>query len=100
MLDPPSRACSDNVRCRSHRTCFWQRSGAPRRHVAQPPCAVPRGRRIADRVATLMLKPQLHYDVLELVLDNPPGNAPGARVRHELWTAIANAPAPPPGPAI
>src|SRR3546814_2742786 len=91
MVDPPSRACSDNVRCRSHRTCFWQRSGGPRRHVAQPPCAVPRGRRIHHRVETLMIKTQLHDDVLEIVIDNPPVNALGARVRQGLWTAIANA---------
>src|SRR3546814_13890699 len=90
MLDPPSRSCSDNVRCRSHRTCFWQRSGGPRRHVAQPPCAVPRGRRIHHRVETLMTKTHLHADVLEIVIDHPPVNALGARVRQGLSTALAH----------
>src|SRR3546814_7271531 len=38
-----------------------------------------------------MIKTQLHDDVLEIVIDNPPVNALGARVRQGLWTAIANA---------
>ncbi|WP_157219582.1 3-hydroxyacyl-CoA dehydrogenase NAD-binding domain-containing protein [Flavisphingomonas formosensis] len=38
-----------------------------------------------------MIKTQLHDDVLEVVIDNPPVNALGARVRQGLWAAIADA---------
>src|SRR3546814_3010657 len=88
---PPSKARSDNARRGALRTCRGHRPGGPRRQITQPPCAAPRGRRIHHRAETLMIKTQLHYDVLEIVIDNSPVNALGARVRQGLWPAIADA---------
>lgn len=47
-----------------------------------------------------MINTQLHDDVLEIVIHNPPVNALGARVRQGLWTAIANGQADPEVKAI